>query len=117
MKALRNSLRKLWKYPSAVMGILVILALVFVAIYAMVTIPYSEAIRLWRGGEEVWYQNPKFAAPTWVNLFSRQKYAESFAVKTTDGSIPKEVTPGDQDTSTITASYTFPFNSDHLPQD
>jgi peptide/nickel transport system permease protein len=117
MKALRNTFRTLWKYPSAVMGLVVIVALVITAIYAMVTIPYQEAIRLWRGGEEIWYQNPKFAAPAWINLFSTKKYAESFAVRTTDGSIAKEVTSNDQDTSTMTASYTFPFNADTLPQD
>ncbi|HJS18357.1 MAG TPA: ABC transporter permease [Anaerolineales bacterium] len=117
MKAFRNFLKKLWKYPSAVMGILVILALVAVAVYAVVTIPYNEAIRMWRGGEEVWYQNPKFAAPSWINLFSRKKYAESFAVKTSDGTLPKEVTSGAEDTSTITATYPFTFNSDYLPQD
>jgi peptide/nickel transport system permease protein len=117
MKALRNSLRTLWKYPSAVMGLVVIVALVVTAIYAMVTIPYQEAIRLWRGGEEIWYRNPKFAAPAWINLFSNKKYAESFAVRTTDGSIAKEVSSNDKDTSTMTASYTFPFNADTLPQD
>jgi peptide/nickel transport system permease protein len=117
MKALKNSLRTLWKYPSAVMGILVILGLVFIAVYAVVTIPYNEAIRMWRGGEEVWYQNPKFAAPAWINLFSSKKYAESFAVKTQDGSIPKEVTPGAEGTSTLEATYSFTFNSDYLPQD
>jgi peptide/nickel transport system permease protein len=117
MKALQNSLRTLWKYPSAVVGILVIISLVVTAIYAMVTIPYQEAIRLWRGGEEVWYRNPKFASPAWINLFSAKKYAESFAVRTTDGSMPSEVTSNDENTSTITASYTFPFNADTLPQD
>ena len=117
MKALKNSLRNLWKYPSAVVGTLVILGLVFIAVYAVVTIPYNEAIRLWRGGEAVWYQNPKFAAPAWINLFSSKKYAESFAVKTQDGSIPMEVTPGAEGTSTMEASYSFTFNSDYLPQD
>ena len=117
MKTLTNSFRTLWKYPSAVMGILVILALVVVSIYAMVTIPYHEAIRLWRGGEDIWYQNPKFASPSWINYFSPKKYAQSFAVKTQDNSLPTEVTPGAQDTSTISANYTFPFNSDYLPQE
>ncbi|MGE5375696.1 MAG: ABC transporter permease [Bacteroidota bacterium] len=117
MKTLQNSLRTLWKYPSAVMGVLVILGLVALALYAMVTIPYHEAIRLWRGGEEIWYRNPKFASPAWINLFSAKKYAESFAVKTSDGSMIKNVTQGDQNTSTITASYTFPFQADVLPQD
>ena len=53
MNALKNSLRNILHYPSAVMGILVVLLLVFTAIYAMVKIPYRQAIYLWRGGEEV----------------------------------------------------------------
>jgi peptide/nickel transport system permease protein len=72
---------------------------------------------LWRGGEEVWYQNPKFAPPAWINLFSSKKYAESFAVRTSDGSMVKELTPGAEGTSTIEASYTFDFTSDYYPQE
>ena len=96
---------------------LVIFLLVFTAAYAMIKIPYNEAIRLWRGGEEVWYQNPKFAPPAWINFFSSKKYAESFAVRTSDGSMEKTVTPGAEGTSTMEASYTFDFNSDYYPQD
>lgn len=117
MNSLRNSFRNLFYYPSAVLGTLVILLLVFTAVYAMIKIPYNEAIRLWRGGEEVWYQNPKFAPPAWINFFSQKKYAESFAVKTSDGSMAKEVTPGAEGTSTMEASYTFDFHSDYYPQD
>jgi peptide/nickel transport system permease protein len=95
----------------------VVFLLIFTAVYAMIKIPYSEAIRLWRGGEEVWYQNPKFAPPAWINLFSQKKYAESFAVKTSDGSMTKQVTSGAEGTSTMEASYTFEFNSDYYPQD
>jgi len=96
---------------------IVVFLLVFTAVYAMIKIPYREAIRLWRGGEEVWYQNPKFAPPAWVNLFSKKKYAESFSVRTSDGSIAKTVTPGEEGTSTMEASYTFDFSSDYYPQD
>ena len=117
MNSLKNTFRNLFYYPSAVVGILVVFALVFTAIYAMVKIPYREAIRLWRGGEEVWYQNPKFAPPAWINLFSSKKYAESFAVKTSDGSITKVVTPASEDTSTMEMSYTFDFTYDYYPQD
>ncbi len=117
MKALQNTFQKLWMYPSAVVGLLVVFALVFTAFYAMIKIPYNEAIRLWRGGEEVWYQNPKFAAPAWINFFSSKDYAESFAVRTTDGSMPKQVTPGAEGTSTIDITYPFTFTSDYFPQD
>jgi len=117
MASLKNSLRNLFYYPSAVLGMLVVLLLVFTAVYAMIKIPYREAIRLWRGGEEVWYQNPKFAPPAWINLFSSKKYAESFAVRTSDGTMAKEVTPGAEGTSTIESSYTFDFASDYYPQE
>lgn len=117
MKAIQNLTQKLFYYPSAVMGALVVLLLIATAIYALIKIPYNEAIRLWRGGEEVWYQNPKFAAPAWINYFSSKKYAESFAVRTDDGSLASEFTPGAQGTGTLLANYTFDFNYDTLPQD
>jgi peptide/nickel transport system permease protein len=117
MNALKNSLRNILHYPSAVMGILVVLLFVFTAIYAMVKIPYQQAIYLWRGGEEVWYQNPKFAPPAWINLFSSKKYSESFAVRTSDGSMPKTVTQESPEISTVAMSYPFDFNYDVYPQE
>ena len=117
MTSLKKSLQNLFYYPSAVLGMFVVFLLVFTAVYAMIKIPYREAIRLWRGGEDVWYQNPKFAPPAWINLFSSKKYAESFAVRTSDGSMVKEVTPGAEGTSTMEASYTFDFASDYYPQE
>ena len=117
MNALKNSLRNILHYPSAVMGILIVLLLVFTAIYAMVKIPYREAIHLWRGGEEVWYQNPKFAPPAWINLFASKKYSESFAVSTSDGSMQKTVTQETPEIATIAMSYPFDFNYDVYPQE
>ena len=117
MNTLRNFFRTLLYYPSAIVGMLVVFLLVFTAVYAIIKIPYQEAIRLWRGGEAVWYQNPKFAPPAWINLFSSKKYAESFAVRTSDGTMTKEVTPGPEGTSTVSISYTFDFASDYYPQE
>jgi peptide/nickel transport system permease protein len=116
MNTLKN-FRNILYYPSAIIGMLVVFLLIFTAAYAMIKIPYREAIRMWRGGEEVWYQNPKFAPPAWINFFSSKKYAESFAVRTGDGSMPKEVTLGAEGTSTLSTIYTFDFTYDHYPQD
>jgi len=116
MNAIRNSFQRVFYYPSAVMGLFVIFLLVVTAGYAMIKIPYGDAIRLWRGGEDVWYQNPKFAPPAWINYFSRKKYAESFSVRTTDGSMSKQIEPSAEST-TMTAAYTFDFSYDYFPQD
>ena len=117
MNALKNSLRQLLRYPSAIVGLAVTLTLVFAAVYALVTIPYNEAIRLWRGGEDVWYQNPKFAPPAWMNLFLRQKLPESFVANSKDGTMTKVVTVGEQNTSRIDITYTFNYAYDSFPQE
>ncbi len=117
MNNLRTTFQKLMLYPSAIVGVLVIILLVVVAIYTMITIPYSEAITLWRGGEEVWYQNPRFAPPAWINYFSSKKYSESFAVDTKDGEIATNVIPGNDGVSTLEMTYEFDFNYDYYPQE
>ncbi len=117
MNMIGSSFRKLLQYPSAMAGIFVIALLVVVSIYTVIAIPYAEAIRLWRGGEEVWYRNPKFAPPTWFNLFSSRKFSESFAVSTVDGGIEKSTSPGSDDITTYTMTHTFDFAYDVYPQE
>lgn len=117
MNNLKASFQKLLMYPSAVVGVVAILILVVVSIYTIITIPYSEAIRLWRGGEDVWYQNPKFAQPVWVNWFTSRKYSESFAVNTADGEMTKTTTPGSKGATNYEMVYEFDFDYDVLPQD
>ena len=69
MKALLRNLKALTQFPSAIVGLGVVFAMVVFAAYAMITIPYSEAIRLWRGGDQVWGDTPRNARPAWFNLF------------------------------------------------
>ncbi len=117
MEILIDSWHQLRRYPSAIGGLLIILLLVVTAIYAVVAIPYDEAIRQWRGGEEVWYKNPKFAPPEWTNFFSSKKLPVSFVADTVSGSMTKLVTPGDENTSTVDIHYTFDFSYDGFPQE
>lgn len=117
MKTLKNSFRELLRYPSAVFGLAIIALLLGVAAYALITIPYKEAIRLWRGGEDVWYQNPQYAAPGWYNFFSNKKAPLSFSVNTADGTLEKIVTPVTDEISTEDSTYTFDYEYDDFPQE
>jgi len=117
MNTLKNTFKEILRYPSAIVGVVVVLLLVLVSIYAVIKIPYSQAIHLWQGTEDVWYQNPKFAAPAWFNLFSNKKYPLSFVVNTADGTMSKTVTPGAQNTGTINITYSFDFQYDDYPQE
>lgn len=62
----REGLRRLHRYPSAVIGLLIIAALVITSIYTVITIPYAEAQKLWRGGE-TWRDLPVNAGPVWAD--------------------------------------------------
>ncbi len=81
--SLRSTLREVTKYPSAVVGLIIILVLIGVSIFTMITIPYAEAASLWQThnpdelGRTTWYQNPHNARPTYVNLFRLEKLPET----------------------------------------
>jgi peptide/nickel transport system permease protein len=84
MRALREGLQNLRRYPSALAGVAVIAGLVGLALYAMVTVPYREAITLWRGGEGIWAENPRTALPRWVNLFPGVNLPETLVLSSRD---------------------------------
>ncbi len=117
MSTIKNSFRELLRYPSAIVGLAIIFLLFLMAIYAVVAIPYNKAVTLWRGGEDVWYQNPKFAPPAWTNFFKSKKEPVSFAVNTATGTMQKTVVPGNQGTATTTMFHTFDFQADDYPQE
>ena len=117
MTSIKNLFRDLAHYPSAIVGLLIVSLLLAIAAYALITIPYREAVRLWRGGEDVWYQNPRYAAPAWFNYFSSQKRPVSFEVATANESMTKTVTPNSQDISTVDISYSFDYVYDTPPQE
>jgi peptide/nickel transport system permease protein len=117
MKTLLRTLREFQRYPSAIAGVAIILVLVGVAIYALVAIPYSKAITLWRGGEDIWYQNPKQVPPAWINLFRRDKLPVSFVLNSADGTAEKVVETDTAGESVITLTYTIDYAYDTFPQE
>lgn len=79
---------ELRRYPSAVVGLLIILALIGQSLYTVATIPYSEALERWRGGD-YWRLNPVNASPVWVNYLTGQKQARTMVI-TSDLAVPEE---------------------------
>jgi peptide/nickel transport system permease protein len=117
MKNILRNLREITQYPSAVFGLVIILGLVVVAVYALVTIPHSEAIRLWRGGEEVWYMNPRTAQPIYVNWFTRAKLPPTIDLNSRDLPEIKQVEQLSDDMAETTISFTFDYDYDDFPQE
>ena len=84
MNAIKRAFAEIKKYPSAMAGVALISLLVVLAVYALISIPYTEAITLWRGADNIWIENPRNARPVWVNYFSRAKMPETMIFRSKD---------------------------------
>jgi len=116
MTRLLKSLREITRYPSAVIGLIIIFGLIVVSIITLITIPYDEAVRLWRGGEDIWYNSPKTASPKWTNWFRREKLPETLTLNTADGEVEKTYEQG-ENTTKIKFSYIFDYQYDDFPDE
>ncbi len=117
MSRLKGTFQELFRYPSAVIGMLIILGLIFIAIYAVIRIPYHEAIRLWRGGEGVWDEYPRLSPPAWYNWFSRRKAPETIVLKSARGDGEKVVEELSEISKAITITFTFEYRYDEFPSE
>ncbi len=103
-------LKELRRYPTAIFGIAVIGLLVLISVYAMIALPYSEAIRLWRGGPGVWDENPRTAVPAWFDLFTRDKLPRTIVVSTADAGVKTvERLPDGRNRIQIMLPFNYPY--------
>lgn len=116
MRNLKRTLRELLRYPSAIAGLIIILILVGVSIATLITIPYSEAVRLWRGGEDVWYQAPKNVPPSWINWFRKDKLPDTIVLNSAEGEAVR-TSEKTESGEKIKLVYTFDYNYDLFPQE
>lgn len=112
-----SALRELRRYPSAVAGLAIILALVIISIITIFAIPYDEAISMWRGGEGVWQDNPKNARPSWANIFTRADLPATLVLDSQEGEGTKTTSEISEGMTDQTISFTFDFPYDAFPQE
>jgi peptide/nickel transport system permease protein len=112
---LRN-LKEIFRYPTAVAGTLVILLLIGISVYAVVAIPYDQAISLWRGSEADWYKYPKNAAPVWYNWFRKDKLPETVILDSRSEEVSRvEELSGEG--KTIVLNFPIEYDFDSFPDD
>jgi len=115
MTGIIHNLRQLRGYPSAVLGLILILGLAIMSVYTMIAIPYSEAVRLWRGGEAVWSDSPKNAWPIWYNWFVGAKLPETIVLSSRDADVSKTTEVVSEDVTRVDMTFTFDYDYDAFP--
>jgi peptide/nickel transport system permease protein len=108
-------LGRLWRYPSAVIGLSIILLLAGSVVYTVTAVPYQDAIRHWRGTIEL-IDQPQNARPIWFNAFSRTKLPPTLILDSREGQAQKRVETfaGGKE---ILLTYNIDYRYDAFPQE
>ncbi|MGD8473990.1 MAG: ABC transporter permease subunit [Anaerolineae bacterium] len=130
---LGRALKEVAQYPSAVIGLAIIIAMICTSIATVILIPYDEAVGVWRSEHNIWYRNPLKASPEWVNLFRVNDLPETIVLdsRSVSGEVAQggdaaaskgatvtktseQVTEGMRE---IVLTYTFDYPYKGFPQD
>lgn len=117
LNSLKNTMRQIMRYPSAIFGVIIILLMFVLAIYTLVAMPYDQAIHMWRGGENIWYANPKTVPPVWYNWLRASDLPATVhldSAQDQDG-VEKVIENKSDGSREISITYTFDFPYDEFP--
>lgn len=115
--AVKAVFREIFRYPSAIFGLVVILILILGSLYAVIVYPYTEL-----GGN--WYTNsvsgkvssPRVAKPAWTNILRKVSLPPMIIQNSRDGTAVKTVETGASGLNYITITYTFNYTYGDFPQ-
>ena len=115
----RKILKELLSYKSGIFGILFLVLLVIISAYAVVTIPYDDAVALWRGEEGVWRDSPRNAEPSWFNYFGGNLPSTIIVDSSVDTEgVIKQITPiPGTDIKLLRMTLSFDFDYDDFPSE
>jgi peptide/nickel transport system permease protein len=118
LDALKSVLRELVRYPTAVIGLVIVALLVGGSIYAVVALPYAEVGHLWytdsvSGKSYV----PKLAAPQWTNWFRKDDLLSTIVLNSRDDTASKTTQIGSNGTPNVMISFTFDYPYGVLPEE
>jgi len=82
------------------------------------TVPYEEAINLWRAGGGAWLDAPRNAQPNWVTYFSSKKLPETTILDTQKGGvgIAKVIVSGEY-VGIVRIEFSFNYDYDDFPSE
>jgi peptide/nickel transport system permease protein len=115
MNFLRRFAQQIKDYPSAIAGLVIIGLLVIMSILVPLRIPYSEAVRLWRGGDDIWAEFPRNAWPVWYNWFVEGTLPETIRFSSAEGDGSPVVEQLSDDTREVRYTFEFDYPYDAFP--
>ncbi|MCQ3937414.1 MAG: ABC transporter permease [Chloroflexi bacterium] len=111
-------MREIASYPSAVAGLLIIVLLVSISIYISATTSSEASIRIWRGQDYDWSENPQLVPPAWINFFRRDDLPETIVLDSRNGGAEEKTVSSEQGMRREEMRFFIHYNSPGgFPQD
>ena len=111
-----RTLKELRKYPSAIGGLAIIGFFVVLALIAVITIPYDEAVRHWSPGSLDLRQDlPRHARPVWFDWFTRDRLPRTIVAHGSPGDTIVEPIGGGRERVRIVLPINY--NYDGFPRE
>jgi peptide/nickel transport system permease protein len=117
-KWLKRAFLEVIRYPSAIIGFMIIGLLVLGSLYAVIFLPYEKIGDDWsRSGFVGQPKTPKLARPAWVNLFIKGDYLSTLILNSQAGDGTHTVTPLSGETNQVILTFTFDYDYAAFPSE
>jgi len=113
MRRWLDGLGQLRRYPSAILGLLLVAFLVGLSIYTVLALPYAQALDLWRGGDH-WRLHPVNASPVWVDRLRGGDLPVTRIVSSDDVEPSEQPFPGGRQ---LQIALAFDYHSSAFPSE
>ena len=109
---------ELRRYPSAIVGLSIILMLIAGSVYAVTAYPYEQIGRLWNterlSGKAF---APRLAQPSWTNVFRSDELLSVLLLSDTDPGVTRSENILDNGWRDVTMTYSFNYEYGDFPSD
>ncbi len=109
-------IKELRRYPSLLVGVVLISLLLGVSLYTVIAIPYSEAIGRWRVAQPESLENPRNAYPIWWDWFTRDRMPRTFDATSEEHGLTR-VEDLDGDRKLVEHVLAFRYDYDGFPKE
>ncbi len=111
-------LGELRRYPSAIVGLTIILLLVVGSIYAVTAYPYEQIGRLWSSERLTGRAYvPRLAQPAWTNIFRNQEMFSVIHLTGSDSNVTRSENVLDNGWRDVMITYRFDYSYRYFPSE
>jgi peptide/nickel transport system permease protein len=117
-KWLKRAATEVIRYPSAIIGFIIIGMLIIGSLYAVIFLPHEKIGDVWSRSSFVGQpQTPKLARPAWTNLFIKGNYLSTLKLNSAEGDAVREFIPLNDHTNQAILTFNFDYDYAAFPSE